>query len=399
MPSTSVLLVEDESLFREVAAQALSAALPGVEIFTACDGQEAIAHIEAHDPTVVVTDLRMPVVDGFGVLSFLAKRRSKASVVVMSAYLNEAYERQVSANGAVVCLDKPVDLAKLVASVRTLLATRATGHVEGVTLPGFVQLLQMEKKNVTLRITAEDGSGTGLLHFTDGDLTDAWDGVQAGEPAALRILSWSAEIDVVTPRMSDRRTIESSTMLLVMEAARIQDEQSQGSGRPRRNSDPFAMMDLDTPDFLLPISPSSQPPQPPPQVIALPPSSAQRYDLKMVEAMLVAATSIEGALGASLTDWTTCTTLGAHNPTGAIDVALAGGLNCEVVRAKVKTMAALGIRGTIEDILISLDEQYHLIRPLKYLPQLFLYVALDRARSNLALARMKLQLIEKTMAL
>ncbi len=398
-PATSVLLVEDEPLFRDVAAQALASALPLVEIFTACDGQEAIEHIQERDPTVVVTDLRMPLIDGFGVLGFLARRRSKASVVVMSAFLNEEYERQISANGAVVCLDKPVDLMKLVASVRTLLATRATGHVEGVTLPGFVQLLQMEKKNVTLRIVAEEGAGTGLLHFTDGNLTDAWDGEQAGELAALRILGWSAEIDVITPRMSDRRTVDSPTMLLVMEAARLQDEQNHVSGRPRRSTDPFAM-DLSVPDFLMPVSASTPPhPEPARPGTSLPPSVSSRSDLAMVEQMLLAAVSIEGALGASLIDWTTSTTLGSNNPTGLLDVVLAGGLNCEVVRAKMRTMEALGIRGGIEDILISLDEQYHLICPLKRTPHLFLYLVLDRSRGNLALARMKLQLIEESMPL
>jgi CheY-like chemotaxis protein len=389
--------VEDEPLFLDVAAQALAAALPLIEIITARNGQEAIEAIEAHDPTVVVTDLRMPVLDGFGVLSFMAKHRSKASVVVMSAFLNEEYERQVAANGAVVCLEKPVDLEKLVASVRSLLAVRATGHVEGVTLPGFVQLLQMEKKNVTLRVTREDGASVGLLHFTNGDLTDAWDGERAGEKAALQILSWSAEIDVVTPRMSDRRTIESSTMLLVMEAARLQDEHQHAmSARAHRTSDPFVMIELDPPDFLSPSSPSQE-------AVAtadgLPTPGSQRYDLVMVEQMLLAAASIEGALGASLTDWTTRTTLGANHKAGGLDISLAGRLNCEMVRAKVKTMEALGIRGSIEDILISLDEQYHLIRPLKRSPEIFLYVALDRARSNLALARMKLQMIEQTMGL
>jgi CheY-like chemotaxis protein len=402
MPSTSVLLVEDESLFRDVAAQALVAGLPLIDIFTACNGQEAIELIDAHHPMVVVTDLHMPVLDGFAVVSHLARRRSKASVVVMSAFLNEEYARQITANGAVVCLDKPVDLARLVDSVRTLLATRATGHVEGVTLPGFVQLLQMEKKNVTLRITTEDGASTGLLHFTEGNLTDAWDGERGGEAAALRILGWSAEIDVVIPRMSDRRTIESSTMLLVMEAARLQDERSAAPGRAGRNSDPFAMIDLEGSDFLLPILPGQESPESSPSAATapgLPPPVSGGYDLGQVEQVLQAAVAIEGALGASLTDWTTCTTVGANQGTGQVDVSLAGGLNCEVVRAKMKTMAALGIRGRIEDILITLDEQYHIIRPLRSCPKLFLYLALDRARSNLALARMKLEMIEKTMVL
>lgn len=76
-----------------------------------------------------------------------------------------------------------------------------------------------------------------------------------------------------------------------------------------------------------------------------------------------------------------------------LDTAAAG--NTEVVRAKRKTMTALGINGGIEDILITLDDQYHLIRLLKSNEAIFLYVVLDKARGNLGMARMVTKKVEQ----
>jgi hypothetical protein len=69
--------------------------------------------------------------------------------------------------------------------------------------------------------------------------------------------------------------------------------------------------------------------------------------------------------------------------------------NSNVVQAKMRTMADLGLQQSIEDILITLDKQYHIIRPLARQEGFFLYLVLDRARANLAMARFRLASIEK----
>jgi methyl coenzyme M reductase beta subunit len=96
---------------------------------------------------------------------------------------------------------------------------------------------------------------------------------------------------------------------------------------------------------------------------------------------------IEGALCCALVDASSGMMLGSAGQGVDLDVAAAG--NTEVVRAKMKTMKALNLKDEIEDILISLGKQYHIIRPITKSPGLFFYVVLDKGRSNLAMARRK----------
>jgi hypothetical protein len=79
--------------------------------------------------------------------------------------------------------------------------------------------------------------------------------------------------------------------------------------------------------------------------------------------------------------------LGAESRNCPLNLEVASAGNTEVVRAKRKTMKALNLKDNIEDILITLHGQYHLIRPLGSNDALFIYVVLDKSRGNLALAR------------
>ncbi|WP_288048133.1 hypothetical protein [Nocardia sp.] len=106
--------------------------------------------------------------------------------------------------------------------------------------------------------------------------------------------------------------------------------------------------------------------------------------------------TIDGAIGAAVVDYESGMALGTLGNSKALDLEVAAAGNTEVVRAKQRTLAQLGLQESIEDILISLSSQYHLIRPMSGAGAqgLFLYLALDRGRAHLALARHNLKRIE-----
>ncbi|WP_431266534.1 hypothetical protein ACQ859_12725 [Roseateles chitinivorans] len=107
------------------------------------------------------------------------------------------------------------------------------------------------------------------------------------------------------------------------------------------------------------------------------------------------AMTIDGALAAALVDHRSGMCLAQAGTVMNLDLAAAG--NTQVVRAKLKTMESLGLRKGIEDILITLGDQYHLIRLVPSNVGLFLYLVLDKAKGNLALARYKLTEIERSL--
>ncbi|NUP15135.1 MAG: hypothetical protein HOZ81_03310 [Streptomyces sp.] len=111
--------------------------------------------------------------------------------------------------------------------------------------------------------------------------------------------------------------------------------------------------------------------------------------------------SIDGTVGAAIVDHGSGMALGTLGGSKELDLQVAAAGNTEVIKAKLRTMNSLGLKDNIEDILITLTGQYHIIRPItgRSGKGLFLYLALDRNRANLALARHLLKTIEEKLEL
>lgn len=218
-----VLIADDEDLFTHSLAEGLRACNPTLEVFTASDGRRAIEILANRPVDLLLTDLHMPGMDGFELLAHLTQYHPKLPVLVMTAFATEETARRLNALGVSEYVEKPVDFDAVAARIESHLAGRASGYVRGITLPTFLQILEVERKTCLLTVRLHDREGR--LHFEDGVLLDAETGDMAGEEAALEILSWDhAVIEIGAVHGPRQRRVAVGLATLLLESARLRDE-------------------------------------------------------------------------------------------------------------------------------------------------------------------------------
>lgn len=194
-----MLIVDDEALFRMTLADSVRSRLHDVDVVEAADGHEAAAVLDRQPIHAVVTDLRMPGMDGIGLLAELLRRRSIASALVVSAHTIES----LPADGLLWFVTKPVDPFVLCGHIEQLL--RESGeHARGrVTRMGLVQAIASERWSCIVREAGAGGGGA--LGIVRGELKMAWavrgpgtagDGPLRGVAAAVEILSRDGAVDI-----------------------------------------------------------------------------------------------------------------------------------------------------------------------------------------------------------
>ena len=114
--SRYILIVDDDPEILETICAFL--AWEGYSVATASNGAEALQTVERIRPALVLLDMRMPILDGWGFARELRQRGIQLPIVVMTAAQDaQAWAREISAAG---CLPKPFDLDDLVAAVKRL---------------------------------------------------------------------------------------------------------------------------------------------------------------------------------------------------------------------------------------------------------------------------------------
>ena len=107
---------------------------------------------------------------------------------------------------------------------------------------------------------------------------------------------------------------------------------------------------------------------------------------------------IDGAIGAAIVDYENGMTLGTRGGRD-LDMELAGAGTTEVIRSERNIIHDLGIEDRVEDVLISLERQYHLVRMCENHEDVFIYLVINREKGNLGLSRRSIDGIDERLEL
>jgi CheY-like chemotaxis protein/predicted DNA-binding protein (UPF0251 family) len=220
-----ILLVDDEKSYVLSLAKGLSTRLKKVKLLTAHNGKEALEVLKSNSVDLLVTDLKMPEMDGFELLAEMNNLNITVPTIVMTAFGTPKVGEQLRELGAVEYLEKPTELAVITDKIKQALAADTKGYVQGISLATFAQLMEMEKKTCTMLVKTDGKAGR--IYFHNGELLDAQLGDLSGEAAAYVIFAWDdVDIKVEPARAQKEQRINVPLNHLLIEALRLKDEKN-----------------------------------------------------------------------------------------------------------------------------------------------------------------------------
>jgi CheY-like chemotaxis protein len=219
----NVLIADDEKPFLLSLKDGLKEHADSFTVTTAENGTEAVSILQKESIDLLVTDLKMPTMDGFELLAHLSRHHPAVPVIVMTAFGTQEIEERLNRFDNFHYIEKPLDIEHLANAIYKALGDASRSFIRGINLATFLQLIQMEGKTCTLKITSAQGSG--LLHIKKGQLYAAETKTAKGEKAAHEIVFWeNPEIEMEPVCRPKEREINTSIEFILLEAFRIEDE-------------------------------------------------------------------------------------------------------------------------------------------------------------------------------
>lgn len=223
----TILVVDDDKMILRLATEALRDYAEGFRVVTAQNGKQALQILKTSKTDLVITDLKMPVMDGYELLSHMSKYYRNIPVIVMTGFGSPEIAKQLRQKGVLHYVEKPFEISVLREKISDVLAVGSKGYIHGFTLANFLQAVEVEQKTITLRIRSKNR--VGYLHLEDGELIDAETEELRSVEAAIEILCWDdAEIEIQGIQKR-KKNIDNSLMQVLLEASRRKDEKSESS--------------------------------------------------------------------------------------------------------------------------------------------------------------------------
>ncbi len=224
-----VLIVDDEKSLILSLKTGLEEYKDSFEVLVAGNGKEAVKVIESTQIDLLITDLKMPVMNGFELLAYTFSNFPHIACVVMTAFNTPDIEQKLSDTALLKLIEKPVDIDQMTSVIIESLEKRENGSdLPGISLSNYLQLLSMEGKTCVIEVQGKN-KGRGLIYFNKGQLYDAAYKKAKGEPAVnamLQIKDHKILLKSLKSKNNIKKRIKNSLMAILMESAKNQDEQN-----------------------------------------------------------------------------------------------------------------------------------------------------------------------------
>lgn len=224
----NILVVDSDCGARQNLVSGLRRYKEEFHVLEAENGQTAAQMLGSSTVDLLITELDMPVMDGFELLAYVLRHQPRTEVIVTSNSDGGRIGQALTAEGAFHYLPKPVAIDGAVQLIHELLLHPARGPVTGLSLAGFLQLLNSERKTCSLSVKALGTAGR--VDVQDGDVIHAVCGDQQGKPALYQLLN-SAEPELETGEAVSPvvRTVDTQLPRLLLEASLWRDRQDRSS--------------------------------------------------------------------------------------------------------------------------------------------------------------------------
>ena len=222
-----VLIVDDEETLTWSMARSLSRDKDKYEVIIANNGREALNLLKINNVDLVISDIRMPDINGLDLLVKIKKEYPQTKVIIMTAYGSSDVQREANQRGSLYYVEKPFEIADIRKIIIDLIGRKKgfRGKVFGLQLTDIIQMNCLGRLTTALIIT-RDGE-KGVIYLNEGEIIHAECGEQKGTEAFYKILSWQEGEFVsnigVTPPV---QTIYQNWEHLLVEAMRRTDDKS-----------------------------------------------------------------------------------------------------------------------------------------------------------------------------
>lgn len=222
----NVLFVDDNQILCRFIQKKFNRYKDTFSVITAADGLDALEKLKEKNISLVITNLQMPNMDGFALLTHLSKHFPDIPVIIQTGQ-NETKTKQIALeSGAISYLEQPFkveDMGQLILS--TLERESEGGILKRFSLEIFLQLVEMEMKTCTVRAIDKTSGEQGVLFFREGDLMDARIKNRTGKQAAFEIFCWNDVIMSIQDNCKlTKKRIDGDLQSLLFEAIRFKDE-------------------------------------------------------------------------------------------------------------------------------------------------------------------------------